>query len=276
MNIYYYKLAKSERRFAQIGNKGYIYEIPNCDSFVSSCVEDDFTIIKRNIDSVESLGKYCPKNVVIVPVNIFIFVESGDYQYLKIDEFRFVKLTRKMALSLINFEFFRGFITHTHYNSFEKTLRPSIFDPFSDVSYTDEIKINIAEFPCGILNGALMYMDIRNERSDCYYLSMRDLFWLYKNLNSSIDVVLNDTCKVTKLKTLKEFKQEYNWNRKYGNIKNIVFKVFNSDIIGIESNEYLSIFPVEALQISKFLPPSIVSVEGCVADIIEAKHKNKL
>lgn len=102
----------SERRFVQLGDGGYIYEIPNCDLSGSSFRNDDFTIKSHLIDHVDDLKKYCPRNVLIAPVNILVIVEADKCHYVKIDDFRFAKLTNKMLLSLINLDFFFKHLIH--------------------------------------------------------------------------------------------------------------------------------------------------------------------
>lgn len=281
MIIHYYKIDMSERRFVQIGDRGYIYEIQNCDLFVKTFSDDDFTIKSHLIDHVDDLKKYCPKNVLIVPVNILVIVEADNCHYVKIDDFRFAKLTNKMSLRFLCFDLFQTFNPPiTYKKSFSEALNPSIFNPFGSVSVNDEIEIHISEFPRGIFDGAVIWLNIRNEKSKYHYLSSRELL---KILNKQVcfpkymtNIRLDNDCFLTKLTTSKEFREQYEKDRASGKIENITFKVIDSSIVGITLDDYLSIFPVEALEISKILPTRIVSVGGCVADIVAVNNKLKL
>ena len=281
MIIHYYKIYMSERRFVQLGDGGYIYEIPNCDLSGSSFRNDDFTIKSHLIDHVDDLKKYCPRNVLIVPVNILVIVEADKCHYVKIDDFRFAKLTNKMLLSLINLDFFQTFNTPIRYEkSFSEALNPSIFNPFDSASVNDEIEVHISEFPRGIFGGAVIWLNIRNMKSNYHYLSAREFL---KIINEQVclpkymtNVRLDNDCFLTRLKTSKEFRAQYEKDRASGKIGNISFKVIDSFIVGIMLGDYLSIFPIEALEISKILPTRIVSVEGCIADIVAANNKLKL
>lgn len=281
MIIHYYILDESERRFVQLGDGGYIYEIQNCDTSVKISNYDDFTIKSHTINHIDDLKRYCPKNVVIAPVNILVIVKANNCHYVKINDYRFARLTNKMFLDLINFDLFNSFNSPiTYEKSFSEALNPSIFNPFDSVSVNDEIEVHISEFPGGIFDGAVIWLKIRNEKSKYHYLSSRELL---KILNNQVclpkymtNIRLDNDCLLTRFKTSKEFREKYKEDRVSGKNRNIIFKVIDNSIVGIALDDYLSIFPIEALEISKILPSRIISVEGCVADIVAAKNKFKL
>ena len=263
MKINYFVLKESARRFIQLGDDGYIYECLNADTIEST---EDLMIKVIKIDSINNLKLYCKNELVtVVPLHVLITVSQNDHRYIKINDLKFLSIDYSTLLSIMNLALFEDF-TIIDNMSFAQAIATPCSNPFAAEPPMDEINVNVGVFPGGVMCGGVLNLNVRGRKTSDYYLSPMNVLSILNSIacNPSCiaNVMLRGDMFRTKLQTGKEFKMQYAKQIENGEIKKIKFKRIRNDIIGIEFGDYLDLFPVEALEITKVLPDDIYYMEN--------------